>query len=176
MSAAQIYNFEAVFEPAFAGLFLAQNIIAYTSQGRLNDDGTLDPKPDFQKDRPRVEVVFTKGPGRRQWHLPDAPQPNIPAVMQSRESGWIGRLSVAVVTDADTDQHFSFLPAVRNIMANIPAAMDGLAITTHCINGPIQDQGETHGYNKEDGYYLTTLNYAFDFSIQRDAWALLNQP
>lgn len=170
-----VYDFESVFEPPIAKLFQAQGIISYVSRGRLNDDGTINGQPDFQKDRPRVEVVFTRGSGRKRWHLPPNPQPNIPLVMQARESAWIGNLAIAALTIADGYTHAQFLATVRYVAAAIPGSVDGLSIVNHCINGPISDLGETHQYNREQGYYLTTINYAFEFSVQNTAWALINQ-
>ena len=176
MSVAQVYDFDGIFEPPIAKLFLAAGVIAYASQGRLNDDGTFNPQPNFQKDRPRVEIVFTRGPGAKRWTLPTNPNPNIPLANQARESAWKANLAITALTEAGGVTHFKFLAQVRNICATLPAALDGLTLATHCINGPIVDLGETHRYNQQEGYYATILNYSFDFSVQNTTWALLTQP
>ena len=175
MSVADIYGFEQVFEPPVAELFLDAGIIPWTSQGRMTDDGTviaIDPKNGFQKDRPRVEIIFTRGAARNRPHQLNPGDPLEAYV----ESAWKGNLSICLVTDPNPKQHLGFLPQVRFVCAQFPISLNAVKLVNHCWHWPSQETGEVHSYNLKEGHFATFLNFTFDFSIQRYAWALLNKP
>jgi Concanavalin A-like lectin/glucanases superfamily len=169
---AAVYNFEGAIEPAISRLFIAAGIIGYTSQGKINADGSINPKLDLQKDRPRTETVLTKGAGKLQWHLVNDTDP----YESIRETMWQGSVEVALITAADPVVHFLYLAMVRNICAGIPIAVNGITLLLHVIHAPVREAGESHQYDQENGLYITRLNYNIDFSIHADGWALLESP
>jgi hypothetical protein len=178
MSDATIYDFEGIFEPPIASLYAVGGLTAWTSRGEVTIDEVtkkvkiIDGDP-MQKDRPRVEVIFTRGAGRMQWH----PGDNTAPYGSDVESAWRGNVSITLVTDPRGSVHFGLLPTVRRITAGIPAALNEVQITTHKIQWPLIETGETHRYDRsQGGYFATTITLTFDFSVQKNAWPLLQQP
>lgn len=177
MSPEQIlYNFENAVEPAVARVFVGAGLIAYTANGKILADGTVDPidqaTPDLsqvlQKDRPRVEIMFTLGAGKLRWHLIKDSDP----VENAVETMWGASLAVDLITEADPVRHFDWLSLVRRICPTIQQ-VNGTTLLYHKIHGPIRYAGESHAYNGKDGYFLTKTNLNFDFSIHADGWALI---
>lgn len=170
MSYATLYNFEGQVEPAVGKLFSSAGITTFTSCGKIESDGTVNPKVDLQRDRPRIEITFTLGPGRYRWHMPDGETDTQKAI----ESMWSASLAVSLLTDADAVIHLGFLPVVRGIIPTINK-VNGTTLLYHTIHGPIRNAGESHTYDPERGFFITRLNVNFDFSIHQSGWALLQQ-
>jgi len=156
MSAADdIYAFEQIFEDAAKALFAAQAINAFTSQDA----------PDFQKDRPRVEITFTPGAGQGRF---------IQINGEHRETAWKGQYLFRVVTDASAEVHNSFRSNVRAIVHGSLRSIAGTApMIRHMLQPFYMDGGTSPSYSPQDGVYESQMTFDINFSVQADAWAAL---
>lgn len=159
---ADIYDFEKVFEGASKCILNDGDLKAFTSRDN----------PDFQKDRPRVEVAFTLGPGRMQ--RPWIEQGDDQNPTDERESGWQGKMQFELITDADAKLHGSYLSRLRYLLSTFRIRANGFFLKYHSI-GLVRDGGETRILAPQDGYYKTTLVRDIDFGVLPDAWPLLNE-
>src|SRR3954465_5018843 len=82
------FDFEAVIEAAIAAVLTSAGLTVFTT-GQV---------PDFQKDRPRVQVQYTHGVGHQQW----ANQNKLPVDLKGQkiETAWASTLHTTVVTSA----------------------------------------------------------------------------
>src|SRR5690242_7850864 len=102
---AAIYDFQQVMELALKTIFTAQQIKAFTSQmiestgNSANDQALIDQGWDiinFQKDRPRVEILFTPGAGQDQFRAATINGVEVPV-----ETSWSGQFKLDVITRAN---------------------------------------------------------------------------
>jgi hypothetical protein len=151
-----IYDFERVLETSAKAVFTTAEVAAFTSQDTF----------DFQKNRPRVEILFTPGAGRQQYH--------VLASGNLVETSWSGTFRVQVVTRADISIHSEFRAEVRGIMHALPWTINEVEpMMHHCLHRIVD--GGTSGMEiaPEDDLMKTTLEFQVDFSVQADAWALI---
>lgn len=155
-----IYDFSGQIEPAIKAVFTDAEVKAFTAQEA----------PQFQKERPRVEVVFVKGQGRGQWF-------RVPGETAPRETAWQGALNLAAISSPDIATHNAFCVKIRNIMATIGQQINGNTLPFHKIQNFFVSGGETPSYTVEDGVYRTDISYNVEVSVQNNAWmALANLP
>jgi len=182
---AAIYDFPGIFEPALKALFTAREIKAFTSQavestGDAGEDQELVEQGfeiiDYQKDRPRVEIIFTPGASQGRYRNTIVSGIELPL-----DIAWSGQFKLDVFTAADVRIHRALVTQVRFIMhtqllqvnAFLP---DGTAgnpgtLTRHRIQPCQKDSGTTPIMRPEDGSFQTSLLTDIDFTIQDDAWA-----
>lgn len=151
-----IYGFERVFETSLKSVFDTAQIKCFTTQDTF----------DFQKDRPRVEVMFTPGAGQKQ-------RPYLPAIQEEREVAFKGQYRLDLITAAAVAVHNDFRTKIRSLVHGLPARINSVEPMQYHKLQFINDAGTTPTLKPEDGYYLTVMIYDVDFSIQADAWALL---
>lgn len=167
-----VYNFERAFEPAIGACFVDQGLTVYTSFGKLLEDGSVDTSPEgmvpvFQRARPHIEVSLFVGAGRGQRSILD----NQP-YDESWECAWTANVRIDVVTDIAPAPHTNLVAVCRYVASRLPALVNGTRLLKHKLQHPIRHMGESHSeVAAEKAYWLTTLNYAFEFSVQTDAWA-----
>lgn len=157
----RVYMFEFIFPEAIRAVMAAAEITSYTNFV----------PPEFQLERPRVEISFVAGAGQGRWHP-----------TQLKESAWKGQLTLNVVTVADMSIHGRFVSEIRRLMHGPASDFNEVPpMAFHRFSPPVDsescscfiDSGSTSVMKSEDGYYLTTLGFEVDFSIQDNAWELL---
>jgi hypothetical protein len=154
MNAYQVYDFENQIEAAAKLVFADADLTC-----RIPADDSDD--SDFQKVRPRVELVMTLGAGAQRWKPDDY-----------REQAWKGSIRLHVLTSEDPVQLRSYLSQVRAVMATLPASIQ----TNHApvyvvVFKPIRWAGESPIYRPQDGFFAVTMNYDFDFCVKTDVWS-----
>lgn len=179
---ASIYDFQGILELALKTLFTLREVKAFTSQ---MTPSTGDPAADqalidegwdildFQKDRPRVEIIFTPGAGQGQFRAT-----TIAGLEKqvSIDTSFKGQFRLDVFTLPDIAVHKAFVTAVRFIMHTQLLTLNGTTLLRHRIQPDLMDAGTTPITKAEQGTFSTTLLFDVDFSIQDDAWEQLNQP
>lgn len=150
-----IYSFEQIFEDALKAVFTAREVKAFTSQDT----------PDFQKDRPRVEVVFIPGPSQGQYKTVGG---------NFRQTSWKGQFQLRLVTEASAQVHNAFRAVIRSIMHGVGAAINETPpMDKHKLQPFFADAGTSPRYQPEEGTYETNMIFECDFSVQNSAWAAL---
>lgn len=156
----QIYDIETALEAAFKTLFEEELFTTYVT----NDAA------EFQKSRPRVEIMFALGSetGHNSTHS-----------TYYRPDAFNGSLVVAVVTPADdtngTAQHAQYRARVRNLMAKCrtrfksDADGDDALLPYHTVQDVVES-GTAPAYAPEDGVYISRGNYELKLNIRPDAW------
>ena len=182
MSVQDVYNFENVFEPACAKLLTTRGLTVFTAAGKtvLNPDGSFSiAAPDLQRDRPRVEIVFTKGSSSGKLAIV-SPGDDYDL---HRQQAWLGNFDFSCVTDIQTDVHFQYVAEVRNLLATLAYQMnaadgDGnkIYLPNHHMHHPCVESGEQHRYDTKSKFFVTSIRLSFQFSILPSAWALLSTP
>lgn len=182
MSVQDVYNFEKAIETGAANLCVSLGLTVATSQGKhvLNQDGSYSvTKLNLQRDTPRVEIIFTRGGSAGKLAIVT---PGDDYVLH-RQQAWIGNLDFSSVTAAKPDIHFSYVAVIRNLLATLPSqlnAVDGsgkkIFLPNHHMHHPPVDAADTHRYDPESGFFVTTSRVSFQFSILHSAWALLTTP
>lgn len=160
MSASAIYDFENNVAAAFAAALSAQGFTVVTASTSA----------DFQQKRPRVELIFKPA---------GAVSPAIITFNGTNGrviTAYRGELVIKVVTGFSTAQkqeHATYRAGVRAAMEldKIRNAINQTP-SVYSINFVMPSGcGQTLKY--QDGYEVTDLSYAIDFSIQADAWSQL---
>ena len=153
-----LYEFERLISATLVALFNAEEITAY---GVGTD-------PEFQKERPRVEVFLTIG-GRFDNHYV------LDNDGQRRENGWTGTLTLSALTPANPTLHSRYLAAIRNQAAKL----DQLDLTSaETVSVPLEYHeitevktgGTAPTIEPEKGYFQTALSFDFVFGILPGAW------
>jgi len=176
---AQLYDFSGIFEVALKGLFTARQVKAFTTQAVSS---TGDPAADqelidqgfeiidFQRDRPRIEIMFTPGAGREQFRpLRISEVREIPV-----ETSWSGQYKLDVITLADIRVHREFVTAVRFILHTQLYTLNADYLPRHRIQVDYKDAGSSPAMECDKGSFQTIMLFDLDFSIQDDAWPVLN--
>jgi hypothetical protein len=167
---AAVYDFENVLEAGLQALFDSLKIKSFTTQdfGAENADGT--PKIDFQKERPRVEISFTVGPGQGQFRPLVVDGVEVPV-----ETSFKGSYTLDVITGVDIAIHAAYRTQIRYQMHARLLSVNGTPpMTLHQIQRFQRDAGTSPTFKSEEGYLRSILKFDIDFSIQDDAWATLN--
>jgi hypothetical protein len=153
-----LYDFENILADATATVFKAGG---FTAGNAL----TVSSDPAFQKERPRVEIVFKVNGGvipLRYFVMPDT---------TLRQSAFRGTLTIYAISDADKPgklDHSIFRAKVRNFCATLGNRLNGGALTKHKVQ-QIVDGDTAQGTRTQDNLYQSTLNFDVDFSLQTDA-------
>jgi hypothetical protein len=156
MAAQDVYDFEVIIPTAVATILEALDLDAYTIADTI----------DFQKKRPRVEVVYhhhgDTNP-KRMAKLPDGTY---------RSSAFRGELRLFAISAADETgklEHSRYRSMVRNAIAALEPSVNETQLPLHKIQFVQTGQEET-GVRQADGYQQTTFSITVDISMQQDAW------
>jgi tetraacyldisaccharide-1-P 4'-kinase len=149
-----IYDFETPIQAAFKALLTEAGLSAFTP------DDTID----FQKDRPRVEILFTDSGANNSRHqiCPDG---------KYRHDLYKGTVTLAVITNPRTENgeqtttHQEYKAKVRQVMAEAyTAELDDFEIRY------VTPAGSTPKISPEDGVEVSNLVYNIDFNIKATSW------
>jgi hypothetical protein len=161
MPAAALYDFEVIVPTAVKTLAVAAGLNAWT----------ISDTPDFQKIRPRVEIVYQhtgEQSPRRVVKLDDVDG-------FKRAEAFQGELKLHAITDADppgNTAHSAYRATVRAFCATLGDLLNESALPYHKIQWCESGQEQT-GVRTQDGYQQTTFPFKILISVQRDAWAQL---
>ena len=165
-----VYDFEGVFEPVIAAVFIAAGITCATPETITK----------FQQARPRIEIMMRTGGAK-----PKGSQGQriiVDTLGNIRDAAYSGELNVSVITnasEADKVTHAQYRAYVRALMMSLPLAINNTSITqpvgnpvvgltNHRLNF-ITHTGDTWTIKNSDGYWQTNMTFAIDFSIQSNA-------
>jgi len=174
---ALIYDFERVMETSLKSLFTANNIKAFTSQmiarsGDKEQDAAAVKAGydliDFQKDRPRAEIMFTPGAGQGRFVAKVIGDIEMPV-----ETSWKGQFKIDLITAADIRIHAAFRTVVRFIMHTQLLSVNGTSLLLHKIQTFYRDGGTSPVMKPEEGIFQTTMIFDLDFSLEDCAWNFL---
>jgi len=166
---ALVYDLEAVCENALKAVFAANQIQAFTTQdiGVVGADGN--PVIDFQKARPRVEIMFVPGAGQGRFR-----EMIVDGIRTPVETCWKGQFKLDLITDARINIHAAFRTFTRFLMQTMVWRINGTApMEIHKIQRFPRDGGTSPVMKPQDGYLQTTMLYDVDLSVQDNAWAAL---
>lgn len=173
---AAVYDFESVLERTLQTLFNNELITSFTCQdfGAMKDDGKGNQVPviDFQKDRPRVEILFTAGAGQGQFRPLTVDGVEVPV-----ETSFKGQYRLDIVTAADIKIHAAYRTLIRYLLHTQLLSVNGVdPMTLHRIHRFQMDAGTSPTYKPDEGTLRTILTFDIDFSIQDDAWLTVVPP
>lgn len=157
MTATDIYDFEGNIPDMIAvGFTAAQMNVA-----------TVNIPPNFDKPRPRSELMFKAGPA--------SSPPSLSIVTGNKRviSAYTGELEIENITAPDANNksiHAAYRARVRQIME-----LDSLRSAVNTTNSPyriefIAATGSTQTESTGDGYEVSRLTYHVQFSIKVDAF------
>ena len=166
--------------PDYQTLYRFEELLSATLKTLFNAS-SLKPKvaiddPQFQSDRPRVEVYIQPGARFDDHYVMDADG-------NRRENGWSCAFVLTAVTGSDFQIHSAYLAAIRNLAATLdwrdltvtPADLSFDApnafvpLQYHEIS-QIRTAGTNSTLHPEAGEYHSQLHYEFSFAIRADAW------
>jgi len=130
---------------------------------------TIEDDPEFQKVRPRVEIVYK--------HIGEA-SPQRLAILPDqtkRVSCFRGELKLHAISDSDAPgklAHSTYRAMVRNGIAALQESVNGTQLLLHKIQFVVTGNEET-GVRTADNFQQTTFPFTIDVSIQQDAWSQL---
>ena len=158
MSPTVVYDFESN---------VAAMVAAALASSGLHT-ATLNTAPEFQKIRPRSEIIFRPG---------GAASPTQLVLVNGRRcvGAYIGDLEITSLTDASTTgkaTHATYRSTLRQLME-----LDAIRAAANTTAFPYRidfatPTGSSETFKTEDGYELSRLTYHLEFSIKTDA---LNQ-
>ncbi len=163
-----IFDFEGVIADAVAKVFVDGGFTAANALTAQSD-------PEFQKRRPRAEIVFS---------LNGSKSPIQYAVIKRtgktdllRNAAWIGTLDILALSEADIPGkriHSQYRAKVRNFTQQLMDKInDGVALPYHKIQQVVE--GNTRVSIKLDGGTQTSLlSFVVNFSVHSGAWAQLS--
>ncbi len=153
-----LYDFETILPNAVKTVLQDQfDLVAFT----------LADKIDFQKDRPRVEIIYQhqgETNPKRIAMLPDG---------SKRTSCFRGELKLIAISEAEETgklAHSQYRAQVRNACSQLEQLVNETQLDKHRINFTVTGH-EVTGVRQQDGYQQTTFPFIIDISIQQDAWA-----
>jgi hypothetical protein len=155
-------DFEGVVENAIATLLRSNGLTVFIS-GEVYD---------FQKDRPRVQVQYTHGPGRLIYANPQA----LPADLagQKIETAWASTLHTTIVTSADAtgkQDQSDIRSTLRFIYMNLAPRLNGNLLTVHKFN-LAKDAGSTRGLHPQDSNSeILQLVHEIQISLHESVWS-----
>lgn len=174
---ALIYDFERVMETSLKSVFTQNNVKAFTSQmivrtGDAAQDGAAVQAGydliDFQKDRPRAEIMFIPGAGQGRFVAKFIGGTEMPV-----ETSWKGQFKIDLITPPDIRIHAAFRTKVRFIMHTQLLSVNGTTLRFHKIQNFYRDGGTSPVMKPEEGVFQTSLIFDLDFSLEDCAWDLL---
>jgi hypothetical protein len=163
MSASDVYDFEFVIEMGAFSILTVDpwNLDVYTSTMH----------PDFEKDRPRVELKYLHGAGRNIFLFPEMPaglaQPD--QNRYRRETTWDGRLMVDLVTAADPKVHAQYRATVRAALAALLQNFND-QLNWHKVQATYDVGTSSVELNQDEGFYRTQMVLAIVMSLQANAF------
>lgn len=163
MTAVDLYDFEGNMATTFTPILIAAGLTALTQ---------LDPAA-FQKDRPRCEVIFRTGSAVSPPRIGIVTPP--PAVNRAIMA-YTGELEINSITPATVEGkslHSAYRAAIRQAME-----LDKIRTSVNTASNPYQidfvtPSGSTQSIKTDDGYEMSRLTYAIQFSIKLDAFVQL---
>jgi uncharacterized protein YlxP (DUF503 family) len=164
MSATRIYSFESVISSACKNVLQSAGLTAYTSFDA----------PNLRKSRPRVDVEVRVG---AQLNPPIVQLVDNGTIFERRNAAWTGQIIFHIITDTTQpgkQSHSDYRAEVRNILAVLQDRVNELFLVQHMIHHPMVETGTAHQANTDKGYEITTVTFDMNFSIQKDAWSLLD--
>ena len=167
MSNLDVYDPESALENAVRSI-LNDTLAAFTPQS----------DPQFQKERPRVEIQCSLGASKNN-HVVDIDGLD---EYRPREDGWKIRASLVIVTptpaNGDGGQlHRECRALIRRTMFELPwNGQIPALMPNHVIYAPVGHMGTTPTPKPENGFWLTRMDWDLTISIHKDAWAKLDQP
>ncbi len=142
MAAEEIYDLEIIVPRAVKIVLSGLTLSCFTIEDAI----------DFQKVRPRVEIVYLhrgEASPQRLAILPDG---------SKRTSCFRGELKIHAITDADVAgklAHSTYRAMVRNGIAALKESVNGTQLTLHKVQF-VQSGNEETGVRSADGYQQTT--------------------
>ena len=160
MTAADLYDFESGVANSAA--------VAFTSAG-LNV-ATITLAPNIQKPRPRSEITFRPGGAIKPCRI-------LLISGKRRIAAYTGELEIVSITDASgtgKQTHALYRGQIRQLME-----LDEFRAVVNINTSPynidfIYATGSGETLATKDGYEISRLTYAVDFSIKADAFTQLN--
>lgn len=153
-----VYDFENVLADATETVFTSGGFTAANALTASSD-------PEFQKARPRCEILFKLTGGVVPIRYAVQPDTTM------RQAAFKGVLTIHAISDADKPGkliHSVFRAKVRNFCAILGTRLNNSALTKHKVQ-QIVDGDTAHGTRVSDGYDQSSLSFNVDFSIQTDA-------
>ena len=158
MADQDVYDFETVIATAVAAFLVAAGITASTQA----DD------PVFQQKRPRTSILFKTGSATIPLQQAGPNQKNIGA--------YKGQLELTNLTGTEAAAgkltHAAYKSTVRRIMETGPflAAINNATLLPYHKIQLIYPAGSTQTFKPEEGFEMSALSYAVDFSLNANAW------
>jgi hypothetical protein len=170
-----IYDYFTPIEDAIAAVFKAAEITCLTPLGvqkfEVDEADTSDKDAlEFQKPRPRVEVVLH--PGSNLGLLYPVSGRRV-AAGHLREQARRAMLTLTIVTKDSILEHRAFVAQVLYIADTLAyEATNSRLLVNHNLSS-LRCTGGTAGYRPQDGVMETLLNFDLDFAVQVAAFAAL---
>jgi len=155
-------DFENIIESAVATVLTNAGLRVFTT-GQV---------PDFQKDRPRVQVQYTHGPGHLQW----ANQNKLPDDLKGQkvETAWASTLHTIIVTATTVEgkqQQSDIRGTVRVAYLNLAPQLNGNLLTLHKFN-LVKESGSSRGIHPNDSNSeMLHLVHEIQISLHESVWA-----
>lgn len=170
-----IYDYFTPIENAIAAAFHAHDVICYTPLGKQGaddaDDLTPDQEdPDFQRERPRIEIALMPGAGMGRLRVSSGRQV---ANGHLREMAYRSALNIEAITKADIREHRSYLCRILFLCDTLAHDVNNTALLYNHKLQRIQSTGGSVEYKPEDGLFRSLLTYDVDFSVQQYAFEAL---
>jgi len=155
-------DFENIVEEAIATVLRANGLNVFVS-GEVYD---------FQKDRPRVQIQYTHGPGRLQWVNPNKLPSDLTG--QKIETAWASTLHTTIVTAADASgkqDQSDIRSSLRFIYMNLANRLNGNLLTVHRFN-ILKDSGSSRGLHPQDSNSeILQLVDEIQISLHESIWS-----
>lgn len=169
--ATDIYDFFTPVENAVSAAFERAGVTCYTPLGlqQLDEAGAADPDnlEQFQRKRPRVEIVLHPGASRGML-VPKAGRRVTSGVL--REKARSASLHMALITGPNIVTHRAFLAKVLFLSDTLAYdANNTETLLNHCIQS-IKCQGGQMNYKSEEGAFQTDLAFDVEISVQESKW------
>lgn len=169
--ATDIYDFFTPVENAISAAYERAGVTCYTPLGLQQLNAAQEAAPDnaqqFQRKRPRLEIVLHPGAARG-FFVPQAGRRV--AAGHLREKANQATLSMDVITEPDIVKHRAFL--ARILFLSDTLAYDATqteTLTNHYLQAIKRTSGDT-SYEAEDGHFRTRLTFDVDLSVQENKW------
>ena len=174
-AASNIYDFSTPIEETFAFIFSARGMNCYSPLGEsILNEAANDAPPDliqqFQKKRPRVEILLIPGAGLG--HL----RPRTDNVASRITPGFLrdnshrANMILWVVTRADILEHRAYIAQVRCLLEVIAFEANASGKMAHHTIQTFKVTGEQPASKAGEGIIEATINCELEFSVKESAW------
>lgn len=161
----ELYDPESAIEAAVKSVLEDQGLVAVT----------VADSPEFQKARPRCEILFQNGAeSGHAFILPDA---------SIRADVWAGTLQLACVTSATSapgvsasTQHRQYRAQVRSVCAGYFRTLKSPEVLPFHIIMDVEESGTSNEYKPQDGLWASNISFAVKYGIRPDAWPQIQSP